>query len=95
MASNQKVGSSNLSGRATYPFRLFHLRDELVFSFSAADADHGLPISTYYIKDAGEFLWQKTSTRLIYHQRAQSNDFWLMAPTWTSFLTKRGEPMPS
>ena len=32
-----------------------------------------------YIKDAGNLLWQKTSRRLIYHQRAQRDDFWLRA----------------
>jgi hypothetical protein len=31
---------------------------------------------------------------LIYHQRAQSNDFWLRAATRTSFLTVRGCSAP-
>ena len=34
LATNQKVGSSNLSGRATYSFPIFHLHDVFVSSFS-------------------------------------------------------------
>ena len=53
------------------------------------DGTAGDGLSITYIKDAGNLPWQKDLPRLIYHQRAQSNDFWLMAPTRASFLTKR------
>src|SRR5437773_4591472 len=52
-------------------------------------ADHGLPISTY--EGCRGTSLAKDLPGLIYHQRAQSNDFWLMAPTRTSSLTKRGQ----
>src|SRR6266480_1712495 len=52
-------------------------------------AGHELTISTH-IKDAGNLPWQKALPGLIYHQRAQRNEFWLRARTRTSFFTIRG-----
>jgi hypothetical protein len=51
-------------------------------------AGDGLTISTY-IKDAGNSTG-KAPPGPIYHQRAQSNEFWLRAATRTSFFTIRG-----
>ncbi len=48
-----------------------------------------------YIKDAGESHLAKDLSGLIYHQRAQHNDFWLRAETGTNFLTRRGRILDS
>ncbi len=50
-------------------------------------AGDGLTISTY-IKDNGN-VPGKSAAGPIYHQRAQSNDFWLRAATRASFFTIR------
>jgi len=64
-----------------------------------ATAGDGLTISTY-IKDAGNPPFGRGLPGLIYHQRAQSNEFLLRPVTGTSFLaivccrsTRRGSSL--
>ena len=46
--------------------------------------------SAHIIKDAGNLPLAKDLAGLIYHQRAQSNEFLLSAATGTSFFTIAG-----